>query len=398
MSRAVSLLLLLVCGAAAVPAAASASSASGTLGVYRGSGGAERVAEWERWTGRPAYRVLDFLDRASWDKIENPTWWVNSWRDSAYRERVVYSVPMLPDSPGSASLAIGATGAYDEHFARLARLLISRGQAGAAIRLGWEFNGDWYRWNAALDPDAFVTYWRRIVRAMRAQPGAAFKFDWCPNDGKGTIAPDRVYPGDAYVDYVGADVYDHGWSPGYQDPTQRWREIRDQPYGLAWQRQFAGEHGKPTSFPEWAVVRSAHGGGDSPEFIRRMYDWIESGNVAYSIYFEVDTGAPMRLMTGNFPNATSAFQTLFGAPAPVPKDAAPAPSPSLPAAQPPAATPKRPAKKKTKRKARHACARQAKRVRNARGKAARKRAQRTLKRCRAAAKRKQARAKIPKRR
>ena len=138
---------------------------------------------------------------------------------------------------------------------------------------------------------------------------------------------------------IGTDVYDHGWAPGWQDPETRWREIRDQPYGLAWQRAFAAAHGKPTSLPEWGVVKSPHGGGDNPGFIRHMHDWIAAGNVEYSAYFEADTSTPIRLMTGNFPRAAAEFRRLFG---PGEAPAGPAttvPAPSAPVAAPPPAAP-----------------------------------------------------------
>jgi hypothetical protein len=312
--RLLTLTLVLTSLTAAAPtSAAHASSPGETVGVFRGAVNKSGVAAWEAWLGRPAYRVVDFLARESWDKIAAPYWWVDGWSASAYKNRVVYSVPMLPDTPST--LATGATGAYDVYYERLARLLIARGQGSATIRLGWEFNGDWYRWNAGTNPTAFVTYWRRIVNAMRRQPGAAFKFDWCTNLGRGTVAPDRVYPGDAYVDYVGSDVYDHGWAPGYKDPVLRWKNLVDQPYGLRWQRDFARAHGKPLSFPEWGVVLRAdgHGGGDNPYFIERMHNWIATNHVAYHAYFEVDMpGAPIRLMTGQFPLAAAEFKRLFG--------------------------------------------------------------------------------------
>ena len=317
---------------------ASASSPDATVGVFRGAVGVDAVGAWEAWLGRPAHRVVDFLARESWAKIAAPTWWADGWGASAYRDRMVYSVPMLPDT--ASTLPGGAAGAYDHHFGQLARLLIARGQGSATIRLGWEFNGGWYRWNAALAPVSFVTYWRRIVSAMRRQPGAAFKFDWCLNLGRGTVAPDKVYPGDAYVDYIGADVYDHGWQPGYQDHTKRWQELVEQPYGLRWHRDFARAHGKPLSFPEWGAVSdpAGHGGGDNPHFIRAMHDWIASNNVAYHSYFEYDTDKPIRLMTGNFPAAAAEFRRLFG----------PAPTPS----NPPRSTPKRPVRPRAKAKRR----------------------------------------------
>ena len=40
------------------------------------------------------------------------------------------------------------------------------GFADATIRLGWEFNGNWFAWAASNDPAAFITYWQRIVTAM----------------------------------------------------------------------------------------------------------------------------------------------------------------------------------------------------------------------------------------
>ncbi|MGH2715428.1 MAG: hypothetical protein ACRDM7_16355, partial [Thermoleophilaceae bacterium] len=68
------------------------------------------MAGWEAWLGRPAHRVLDFLARESWEKIAAPVWWVDGWSRSAYRRRLVYSVPMLPETPST--LSAGARGAY----------------------------------------------------------------------------------------------------------------------------------------------------------------------------------------------------------------------------------------------------------------------------------------------
>ena len=324
-------LYLIAVGAvvATSPGRASAASPPETIGVFRGAVGVSAVEEWESWLGRPAHRVLDYLASDSWEKIGSPDWWVRGWAASAYRDRVVYSVPMLPNTPST--LAAGARGEYDVHFERLARMLVAHGQGGATIRLGWEFNGDWYRWNAAMNPDAFVAYWRRVVTAMRRQPGAAFRFDWCPNLGRGTVAPDRVYPGDAYVDFVGADVYDHSWTSARPDPQLRWNELMEQPYGLRWHRDFARAHGKAMSFPEWGVVASAHGGGDSPEFVRGMHDWIAANDVAYTAYFEKDTAtAGMRLMTGGFPRAAAEFRRLFGPQVPALSPTGPAPPATTP--------------------------------------------------------------------
>jgi hypothetical protein len=291
---------------------ARAASPTATLGVYRGSGAAAGVAAFERWNGgqRAAF-ALDFLSMARWKDIAHPDWWAARWRNSP--QRVVFSVPLLPRH--GASLRAGARGAYDERFASMARTLIAHGQGHAILRIGWEFNGGWFPWAASRDPGAFVAYWRRVVSAIRRVPGARFTVDWTPNLGRSDIAPDRVYPGDRYVDVIGMDAYDMGWGTGWQDPVKRWSALVEQPYGLAWQRAFARAHGKPTSIPEWGMIDryDGHGGGDDPYYVQHMHDWIAAGDVLYHDYFEFDSyEGRHRMMSGRFPAGAAEFRRLFG--------------------------------------------------------------------------------------
>jgi hypothetical protein len=315
--------------AALVAAApAPASSPTATMGVYRGAGAPSEVAAFERWNGgRRVAFALDFLPMDSWRHVEDPSWWAAQWSGSPYR--MVYAVPLLPRD--GSTLATGATGAYNRYFEGLARTLVAYGQGDAVLRIGWEFNGSWFPWDAAKDRAAFVAYWREVVTAIRAVPGARFAFDWNANLGTGTIAPEKVYPGDAYVDIVGADVYDQGWFAGYADPVKRWQSILDQPNGLSWLRAFAAAHGKPISLPEWGLTirDDGHGGGDNTYYIERMHEWIGASNVAYHAYFEYDAAdGRHRMMLGQFPRAGARFRALFG-PAPTA-----APEPPQPAAAP----------------------------------------------------------------
>jgi hypothetical protein len=194
----------------------------------------------------------------------------------------------------------------------MARELVRHGQGDAILRLGWEFDGDWYPWAAGRDPQAFVAYWRRTVDAIRAVPGAHFSFDWTASIGGGGIAPDRAYPGDDYVDVIGLDVYDQGWADGFEDPDRRWRTLRDGRYGLRWHRAFAAAHGKPESFPEWGLADrpDGHGGGDDAAFVRRMHAWIAAGHVRYHCYFDFDA-EDARHRLGGFPAAADEFRRRF---------------------------------------------------------------------------------------
>jgi hypothetical protein len=282
------------------------------LGVYRGGGNPGGVAEFGGWLGRAPTIAIDYFASTSWATIENASWAANAWSESPYR--VVYSIPLLPDTGGT--LREGAGGAYNVHFRRLAETLVAHGEGDAVLRLGWEFNGDWMRWNARSDPGAYAAYWRQVVQTMRAVSGAQFKFDWCPNLGH--FGPtEAAYPGDAYVDYIGMDVYDTWWSEAERtNVVRRWQNMLEMQGGLRWHRAFARGHGKPMTFPEWGLWTrpDGHGGGDNPYYIEKMHEWISQNNVAYHMYFEKDlSDGAHRLMAGRFPQGAAAYRSLFGA-------------------------------------------------------------------------------------
>jgi glycosyl hydrolase family 26 len=304
---------------AAAPALAA--NPVSTLGVYAGGGSPAAVASFEARLGRPVRQVLDYQPKDSWSTLDNIGWSLDQWTSSRYAQRVAYSIPMLPDSGGS--LAEGATGAFNEHFRTLALALVAGGSGSATLRLGWEFNGTWFKWsintpNGAAD---YAAYWRQIVTTMRSVPGAHFKFDWCATNVSSYVGGKQLdaasaYPGDAYVDYVGMDIYDQSWSSRRADPAARWNDYVNQKDGLKWHRDFAAAHGKPMTFPEWGIAHrpDGNGGGDAPYFIERMYEWIRTNPVAYHNYFEfADPSIDSKLFAGSSPRAAKRFIELFGA-------------------------------------------------------------------------------------
>ena len=162
-------------------------------------------------------------------------WLLDGWRGSGCT--LVLGVPIVPTEAGRpvASLAAGAAGDYDADFAALARTLVAGGQSDAVLRLGWEFNGNWYPWRVtdARGAADFAAYWRAIVTTMRAVPGAAFRFVWDP-DSAGSYAhaysPAQAYPGSAYVDDIGIDLYDTcACSP--RTPARAWSSYLERAVG-----------------------------------------------------------------------------------------------------------------------------------------------------------------------
>ena len=266
--------------------ASTRATVSSVVGVYVGPGDpSPGVAGVSSLLGYQIPYAMDFTDGSSWASISDPSWLLSRWNPT--REKMILGVDMLPNY--GASLAIGATGAYNQQFVTLAKALVAGGQGDSIIRLGWEFNGGWFPWAAKGHAAAFVAYWQQIVDAMRSVAGQSFQFEWNPTRGDlgvGNLA--NYYPGDAYVDIIGLDVYDNEWG-SYPGQQAEWQHILTQPYGLDWLASFASQHDKPMSIPEWGLGITGDGmvsGGDDAYFVQQMAQWISSHNVSNAIAWD----------------------------------------------------------------------------------------------------------------
>lgn len=301
---------LLAAAAGSLVAGPATAAQAMRIGTYGGAGctGVPAVEAYEKWLGRPLDVVLDFLEDRSWQAmVDESGWMAGCWR-GAGRKQLSVSVPMLTRE-GNPTLQQGRAGEFDSHFQNLARKLMENGFGASIIRIGWEFNGGWYRWTARGNVDDFKAYWRRIALAMRAVPGTRFRFDWCPTTTDGPT--EEAYPGDDVVDIVGLDVYNQSW-PVIDDPVRRWGYLLHQPAGLEWHRAFAHAHGKPRSFPEWGTGTrpDGHGGGDDPLFIRNMLAWFKQGDpVDYACYWNYRAPDYDAMVTdGRLPRAAEALR------------------------------------------------------------------------------------------
>lgn len=305
-------------------ARADAATSAPELGLYGGStpDGPLAVDGFSAWLDQPVTVANDFLGMYEWSDVSDPRplkeW--GTWAARDPKRKVVLAVPMLVGTPPanfpptaaddaltSSLLASGAAGEFDAHFTSLGTKLVQAGLPRASLRIGWEHHGNWYLWRARPNVAAWITYYQRIVDTLRAVPGSHFTFIW--NPGVGTpewvngvpFRAETTYPGDAYVDQVGIDVYDYSWGQ-YPYPAgataeeirarqdAAWIEIADGDHGLSFWSNFAVSHGKPLVLPEWAVQTrpDGHGGGDNPRFIEGMHSWVTSHPVAWHSYFQVD--------------------------------------------------------------------------------------------------------------
>jgi hypothetical protein len=286
------------------------------FGVYAGPG-AKDVAgaqDFASLVGVPIRQELDFASAADWNGVTGPAWLLQPHRTSG--QRLEYSLPMMPEGTGY-SLAACAAGDYDVHWTELAKNLVAQHLTDTIVRPGWEFNGTWYAWSAAHHVTDYINCFRHIVIAMRATSGQRFAFDWNPTLGAHAFPAEQAYPGDAYVDYVGVDVYDR--SPRYLAGTTTamrsvvWQNAVSGADGLQFWARFAHEHHKPLAIPEWGVtvLSDGEGGGDDAAFVDRMFSFMTTpaNHVAYQQYFDVTSSTTAHALGNRFPSATAAYRS-----------------------------------------------------------------------------------------
>jgi hypothetical protein len=275
--------------------------APGVVGFYAGYGNQVGVHDIAGLLKHPVVQAMDFLDGSSWSTIESsPAKVVPGWDAAGYQ--MTWSIPILPNT--GASLRVGATGAYNRHFASVASYLVAHGQALATIRLAWEFNGFWFTWSAISCRSCFVAYWRQVVGTMRSVPGSNFRFEWTPVAGLAPYPLAEAYPGNAWVDLVGLDIYDEVYHA--RSGPQRWHALLTETSGLNWVAAFASSHHKALALPEWGLGFPPAGGGDNPYYITRMAQYIAAHDVVSAIYWQYGTSRLNRA-----PKSLRAFVDAF---------------------------------------------------------------------------------------
>jgi len=333
---------LLCAGAIAL---SSLSCIAADLGVYRWDAptGPANVDAFSQWLGRPVNFAAAFEANDSWDNIDGASWQLGPWSQWVRAQNgrnLMLAVPLLPVS--GATLEACSAGQYDVRWANLANELAYHGLHWAYLRLGWEMDGGWYAWGAPPGSGKEASYagcFRRVVQVMRqTQPANQWKFIWNPTTAWWDASYlSTVWPGDAYVDIVGIDVYDQSWVantypyPSVCDAACRLARQQTAWNDLSWKlrtlRDFGIAHGKPMAIPEWGVAirPDGHGGGDNPYFIQKMHEFIQdpANYVVLHSYFGVSAGDIDARLTDSttgdaptgatrFPNAAARYKQLFG--------------------------------------------------------------------------------------
>ena len=287
-----------------------------TSGVYLPNATPASVAGFGTWRGNAVNVATVWPNRSSWSDITNPAWLYQLWKGSP--QTVAFGVAMLPEHVPGVSLQACANGAYNSYWTQFGTNISAYGLGKSIIRLGWEFNGNWYVWQAT-NPTVWAACWRQIVTSARTTaPG--LQWDWNVNRGvsAGLADPTLAYPGDAYVTTIGVDSYDM-W-PGATSAAN-WQKQLNGTQGLNYWLAFAIAHGKKFAVPEWGnVTTGSSAGGDNPAYVNDMRGFFQANvaNLGWESTFQGTTVGGNYGTGGNYggtntpvPNAAAAYKAGF---------------------------------------------------------------------------------------
>jgi hypothetical protein len=156
-------------------------------------------------------------------------------------------------------------GRYDAYIRQWASAAAAWGKP-FLLRFAHEMNSDWTSWSPGINGNTsaqFISAWRRVHDIFRKQRASNVRWVWSPvADYEGATSFRKVYPGDAYVNWVGLSGYNWGdtrtWSR-----WQSFSEIFGRSYSMAGRITR-----KPIIIPE---VASTESGGDKAAWIRKAF-------------------------------------------------------------------------------------------------------------------------------
>jgi hypothetical protein len=161
--------------------AVSTPGSSVPIGVYRGRGcGVSAIEGYETFIGGQVQKVLDFMIEkpASWAQFENgnltSTVDVSVWKGELGSRQLVLGVPACCGASagsGGTTWADEANGVNDAHWEALGNRLIDLGLGDALLRIGREFNGNWYQWQVTEgSQSSYIAGYQHIVTVLSRLP------------------------------------------------------------------------------------------------------------------------------------------------------------------------------------------------------------------------------------
>lgn len=200
-----------------------------------------------------SFRASTGRSPALWMIFQSWTGWNRFPAEQAVRARALGSTLMVTWEPWNGArsdpnwscdnVVLGRYDAYIRSYARS----VKAARVPVMIRLAHEMNGNWYPWATAYtgatwrgnnnSPAMYRAMWRHVVSIFRREGALNARWVWSPNilfcndwNDERSQEQDLVslYPGDAWVDWVGVSVY----NDGARRPWRSFRALFDTSYRL----------------------------------------------------------------------------------------------------------------------------------------------------------------------
>ncbi len=150
----------------------------------------------------------------------------SAWQNGALPMITWESKPTIDSTPAQSDPAYALrdiiSGNYDSYLQTFAQAVVAQGLP-VVLRLDQEMNGNWFPWSEGINGNTsgqFVQMWHHVWNIFQAAGANQYViWLWAPNRVDTlTHAPSlsELYPGDAYVDWVGIDAY---WRYTTEAPT-----------------------------------------------------------------------------------------------------------------------------------------------------------------------------------
>lgn len=267
--------------------------------------------------------ISSYLESPTWQTWEDP--WItqpqygySSWvAEDPQNRQLVLDVNLIPlsledvNNPSKWEQACDA-GKFNGYARTFGQSLVAAGLENSVIRLGGEMNGVWepdFIGTKVAEQKHWATCFANEVTAMRQATGEHFLIDWNVNACKGNYPYANFYPGNAYVNIIGLDLYDVACETPYTPVT--FKQLSNEQAGLTRFEAFAAAKGKPMSFPEWGL--SSVPSGDDPAYIDGIGQTVDNGNFAFETYFDASGPNVKALPLGTHtPLSLPAFKEWFG--------------------------------------------------------------------------------------
>jgi hypothetical protein len=292
-------------------AAATTSSASGTV-VMAGSGGTpgmigsfadnQALAAMTTALGAAPVMGLTYVDSAQ------P---ISNFVASAQYEAATFAgkyganaIPLLglpmagAGENADADFQAIANGSQDGMINGVLQAYADQGYKSFVLRPGFEMNGGWFSWTVTDSNAAdFVAAFQRIATLAHNFQGASVSVDFNPNFGT-SIALQNYYPGNAYVDSIGMDIYGSPWN---NDTIPTGTNGSPTYLTLDYLMQFAKDNGKPFALPETGA------GTTDTLFPQQLLQAIQTANMPIAFVGFWDTNDINNAQWTDDPAATAAW-------------------------------------------------------------------------------------------